>query len=110
MSLPVSPTVDLQSHLYMSFLEAKTTDVALRIRGSWAAIYRLHRVVLIQAVSREYAIYPYLIAIAQGFFQSLFTAGFSEDRKPTNEMEIVFDDQNITRAGMLMSTITSLYE
>jgi hypothetical protein len=46
-----SQVFDLQTHLYMSFLEAKTADVALRVRGSWAAIYRLHRVVLIQAVS-----------------------------------------------------------
>lgn len=43
---------DLQSHLYQSFLSRKTADVALRIRGSWHAVYKLHRVILIQAVSR----------------------------------------------------------
>ena len=51
---PTSPTRpspnDLQSHLYASFLQRKTADVALRISGSWHAIYKLHRVILIQAV------------------------------------------------------------
>lgn len=41
----------LQSHIYTAFLERKTADVALHVRGTWRAIYRLHRVVLIQAVS-----------------------------------------------------------
>jgi hypothetical protein len=45
-----SPT-DLQSHLYASFLAAKTADVTLHVRGSWEAVYQLHRVILIQAVS-----------------------------------------------------------
>lgn len=48
---------DLQNHLYQSFLSRKTADVALRIRGSWHAIYRLHRVVLIQAVRELYSAY-----------------------------------------------------
>lgn len=43
--------VDLQAHLYASLLEGHTADVTLRIRGAWEAIYKLHRVVLIQAVS-----------------------------------------------------------
>ncbi|KAH9836612.1 uncharacterized protein C8Q71DRAFT_50224 [Rhodofomes roseus] len=81
---------DLQNHLYQSFLTRKTADVALRIRGSWHAIYRLHRVVLIQA----------------GYFQSLFTAGFAESKSKLwgrhselDVIEIVLDDPNITRAG-----------
>lgn len=45
------PPNHLQHHLYDSFLHRKTADVAIRVRGSWHAIYRLHRVVLIQAVS-----------------------------------------------------------
>jgi hypothetical protein len=45
-----SPT-DLQNHLYASFIEGSTADVALHIKGSWEAIYKLHRVVLIQAVT-----------------------------------------------------------
>jgi hypothetical protein len=49
-STSISP-IDLQSHLYASLLEARTADVALRVRGTWQAVYRLHRVVLIQAVS-----------------------------------------------------------
>ena len=51
---PTSPSRpspgDLQSHLYASFLQRKTADVALRISGSWHAVYKLHRVILIQAV------------------------------------------------------------
>ena len=42
---------NLQDHLYASFLEGNTADVALYISGSWHAVYKLHRVVLIQAVS-----------------------------------------------------------
>ncbi|KAI0327323.1 hypothetical protein GY45DRAFT_1347855 [Cubamyces sp. BRFM 1775] len=92
-STPASPTRpspnDLQSHLYASFLQRKTADVALRISGTWHAVYRLHRVILIQA----------------GFFQSLFTSGFSESkakhsghRADAEYIDIVFDDLNITRA------------
>ncbi|KAI0358924.1 hypothetical protein OH77DRAFT_1420423 [Trametes cingulata] len=91
---PASPTRpspnDLQSHLYASFLQRKTADVALRISGSWHAVYRLHRVILIQA----------------GYFQSLFTSGFSESksrhpghREDADYIDIVFDDLNITRAA-----------
>lgn len=47
---------DLQSHLYQSFLTRKTADVALRVRGSWHAIYKLHRVILIQAVCGPYRV------------------------------------------------------
>ncbi|KAJ8473721.1 hypothetical protein ONZ51_g7701 [Trametes cubensis] len=93
-STPASPTRpspnDLQSHLYASFLQRKTADVALRISGTWHAVYRLHRVILIQA----------------GFFQSLFTSGFSESkakhsghRADAEYIDIVFDDVNITRAA-----------
>lgn len=41
---------DVQTHLYSAFLAGRTPDVALRVRGSWEGVYRLHRVVLIQAV------------------------------------------------------------
>jgi hypothetical protein len=43
-------SLDVQSHLYTSFLHASTYDVALRVSGTWNAIYKLHRVVLIQSV------------------------------------------------------------
>ena len=45
------PPRNLQDHLYASFLDGSTADVALHISGSWQAVYKLHRVVLIQAVS-----------------------------------------------------------
>ncbi|KAF8876235.1 hypothetical protein CPB85DRAFT_1443891 [Mucidula mucida] len=91
MNSPGPSPHDLQSHLYQSFLDGKTTDVALRISGSWHAIYHLHRVVLIQS----------------GFFRSLFTAGFAESSSPRSprqestpeELQVVFDDYNITRAA-----------
>ncbi|KAI1786288.1 hypothetical protein LXA43DRAFT_72308 [Ganoderma leucocontextum] len=98
---PTSPTRpspnDLQSHLYASFLQRKTADVALRISGSWHAVYKLHRVILIQA----------------GFFQSLFTSGFSESKSSRYRMDpdcidIVFDDPNITRAGEYKSWVDSV--
>ena len=43
-------TRSLQDHLYASFLEGSTADVSLHVSGSWSAVYRLHRVILIQAV------------------------------------------------------------
>ncbi|KAF8060968.1 hypothetical protein FPV67DRAFT_1423050 [Lyophyllum atratum] len=81
--------VDIQNHLYISFLQGSTTDVALRVHGSWEGIYKLHRVVLIQS----------------GFFRSLFTAGFAESTprlassSGPDEIVIHFDDPNITRAA-----------
>ena len=107
---PTSPTRpspnDLQSHLYASFLQRKTADVALRISGSWHAIYKLHRVILIQAVCpHEQSLLNGRLKYAlQGFFQSLFTSGFSESKSSKYRLEpdcidIVFDDPNITRAG-----------
>ncbi|KAK7468529.1 hypothetical protein VKT23_003033 [Stygiomarasmius scandens] len=78
-----TPTAfDLQSHLYSSFLTRSTADVALKVSGTWSAVYRLHRVVLIQA----------------GFFRALFTAGFSETSRPY-EINVELDDVNITRAA-----------
>lgn len=80
---------NLQDHLYASFLEGSTADVALHISGSWQAVYKLHRVVLIQAE----------------FFRRLFTGGFSESRfrqgpSPCGGPEPVYihlPDPNITR-------------
>ncbi len=46
----LSPT-DIQSHIYTAFLQRKTADVALRVSGTWRAVYKLHRIVLIQSVS-----------------------------------------------------------
>ncbi|KIJ68821.1 hypothetical protein HYDPIDRAFT_165507 [Hydnomerulius pinastri MD-312] len=83
-------SVDLQQHIYNSLLESRTADIALRVRGTWEAVYKLHRVVLIQS----------------GFFSSLFTAGFLESTPKLGshtlgpeEVDIVFDDRNITRAA-----------
>jgi hypothetical protein len=109
MNSPGPSPVDIQHHLYSSFLEASTADVALHVRGSWEAIYRLHRVVLIQSVSVKLPVYRLAIQqvlIVQGFFRSLFTAGFAESSprptghlRGTDEIDILFDDRNITRAG-----------
>ncbi|KAK7035332.1 hypothetical protein VNI00_011863 [Paramarasmius palmivorus] len=76
-------TMDLAGHLYESFLHAQTSDISLRAAGNWSATYRLHRVVLIQS----------------GFFRSLFTSGFEESSSEKKDIEIVFDDRNITRAA-----------
>ncbi|KAG1749616.1 uncharacterized protein EDB91DRAFT_1344244 [Suillus paluster] len=83
-------SVDLQHHIYNSLLESRTADVALHVHGTWEAIYKLHRVVLIQS----------------GFFSSLFTAGFLESSpklrshlRGPEEIDVIFDDRNITRAA-----------
>ncbi|KAJ7642289.1 hypothetical protein B0H17DRAFT_1105061 [Mycena rosella] len=73
---------DIQRHIYASLLHGRTPDTVLRVHASWNATYRLHRIILIQA----------------GFFNSLFTAGFAES-SPSHEVDIVFDDTNITRAA-----------
>ncbi|KAI6159488.1 hypothetical protein EDD17DRAFT_1610737 [Pisolithus thermaeus] len=84
------PPVDLQQHIYNSLLESRTADVALHVRGTWQAIYKLHKVVLIQS----------------GFFNSLFTTGFRESSpgpsgslSAQQDINMVFDDRNITRAA-----------
>lgn len=84
------PHVGLQQHIYKSLLESRTADVALHVRGTWQAVYNLHKVVLIQS----------------GFFNSLFTTGFLESspglsgsRSGQQDVNIVFDDRNITRAA-----------
>lgn len=98
---------DIQAHLYNSFLEGKTADVSLHVRGSWEAVYRLHRVVLIQAVS----ILVFFVDIqsetcGQGFFRSLFAGGFLESSPKLSshyagpeEVDVTFADPNITRPG-----------
>ncbi|KAH9043817.1 hypothetical protein EDB85DRAFT_2138504 [Lactarius pseudohatsudake] len=92
-SSPVIPQpAEFQAHIYNSFLQGNTSDVTLRIRASWNAIYNFHRVVLIQA----------------DFFRYLFTGGFVESEvkgsslRPSasqGPIEVVFDDTNITRAA-----------
>ncbi|TFK57675.1 hypothetical protein OE88DRAFT_1804172 [Heliocybe sulcata] len=90
MNSPGPSPSDIQNHLYHAFLEGRTADVVLRVRGSWQALYKLHRVVLIQS----------------GFFQTLFTGSFHESQHKfrasghkllPDEVELVFDDPNITR-------------
>lgn len=106
--------VDIQHHLYLSFLDGQTADIALKVNGTWRAVYKLHRVVLIQSVcviscaGIVGALLTGLVAFRQGYFKSLFTAGFAESSPRLNghhrgpdELEIVLDDRNITRAGML---------
>ncbi|TFK30685.1 hypothetical protein FA15DRAFT_629940 [Coprinopsis marcescibilis] len=80
---------DIQSHLYSSFIQGSTADVALRVSGRWHAVYQLHRVVLIQS----------------DFFRSLFTSDFREASQSharsrgAGQIDIIFDDTNITRAA-----------
>src|SRR5712671_6914255 len=49
-SSPSPRPAEFQAHIYNSFLQGRTSDVAIRICASWDAIYKFHRVVLIQAV------------------------------------------------------------
>ncbi|KXN87535.1 hypothetical protein AN958_08469 [Leucoagaricus sp. SymC.cos] len=90
MSTCTPSPADIQSHIYSALLQRNTPDVALRVRGTWSAVYKLHRLILIQS----------------GFFQSLFTAGFIESslnkrssKYGCDVVDIVFPDQNITRAA-----------
>lgn len=50
MNSPGPTATDIQSHLYNSFIQGSTHDVAIRVSGNWSALYKLHRVVLIQSV------------------------------------------------------------
>jgi hypothetical protein len=52
MTSPGYTPQEIQSHLYDAFLSGDTADISLRIRGeAWDLEYRLHRIVLTQAVS-----------------------------------------------------------
>ena len=62
-TMAANPPRNLQDHLYTSFLEGSTADVALHVSGSWYAVYKLHRVILIQAVSFVHL--PYLCRRAE---------------------------------------------
>ncbi|KAI5834748.1 hypothetical protein K523DRAFT_262317 [Schizophyllum commune Tattone D] len=71
---------DIQRHLYTSFLQRRTADATLRI-AAWNVLYRVHKVVLIQA----------------GFFRGLFDGGFVEEGG--DAVDLVFVDRNISRAA-----------
>ncbi|KAK4683696.1 hypothetical protein P7C73_g6536, partial [Tremellales sp. Uapishka_1] len=103
---PISDTEPLSSHLYQSFLKSTCADVRLYVK-TWGVSWKLHRMVLSQA----------------GFFHSLFLGGFSETRSGKigsslrkgkgkaiytgdeqddwdgEDVELVFDDPNVTRAA-----------
>ncbi|KEP54268.1 hypothetical protein V565_019840 [Rhizoctonia solani 123E] len=90
-SPPHSPR-HIQNHLYQMFLEGQTADVAVVVRGSWQALYNLHRVILIQS----------------DYFRTLFTMGYRESvpksrlapgSTSVDVIELHFDDPNITRAA-----------
>ena len=60
----MSSASDIQSHLYDAFLNGRTSDVSLHVRGSWEGVYNLHRVVLIQAVSYLYSLYDSVLFLS----------------------------------------------
>jgi hypothetical protein len=113
MNSPVSSPrpSEFQAHIYNSLLQGRTSDVAIRIRASWDAIYNFHRVVLIQAVGAVFfcSNLPSLtVCPLKEFFRDLFTGGFVESESndfsqgssiSSGPLEVVFDDTNITRAG-----------
>ncbi len=68
MNYPPPSPQDLQSHLYHAFLDGKTADVALRISGSWRAVYHLHRVVLIQSVGTRPSLSLPALTFSRDFF------------------------------------------
>jgi hypothetical protein len=70
MNPPGPSATDIQSHLYNSFIHASTYDVLIRVSGrTWRAIYKLHRVVLIQSVYDISPILHTLLTIsARAFF------------------------------------------
>ncbi|KAG8951623.1 hypothetical protein FRC04_005911 [Tulasnella sp. 424] len=108
---------DIQNHLYHAFLNRATTDICIHVHAKgWNLAYDLHRVVLIQSVSRrlpslsESHLRSRLKRRPQGFFRSLFTRGFRESSfRPTSPssldqpdvIDVHFDDPNITRAARL---------
>ncbi|KAG8829710.1 hypothetical protein FRC18_009106 [Serendipita sp. 400] len=101
----------LKDHLYRAFLSGETADVLLRVSGNWNAVYKLHRIVLTQAVGAAAdASHPFTpggadsLLVVQDFFHSLFTSGFVEGNPNVtsahNEVRIRFDhDPTITRAA-----------
>lgn len=112
---PVPRPAEFQAHIYDSFLQGRTSDVALRICGSWDAFYKFHRVVLIQAVCTLSLLLLWSsvrLHLLEEFFRDLFTGGFveSEDkgfspgsRVASGPIELTLYDPNITRAGTWLS-------
>ncbi|ORX35928.1 hypothetical protein BD324DRAFT_682080 [Kockovaella imperatae] len=98
----------VSDHVYASFLSGKCADLRIWVR-KWGVGWRVHKMVLIQA----------------GFFHSLFLGGFSEmhvhhrsdkgkdkalceDDWHGENLELTFDDPNITRAAFEI-TLSRLY-
>ena len=106
MSPPTLSPADIQQHIYNSLVHARTPDVVLNVSGTWFARYKLHRIVLIQSVRTRFTMSTFVLTSPQGFFSSLFTAGFLESSNSTGlqHVDIVFDDRNITRPGKYVST------
>ncbi|KDQ19905.1 hypothetical protein BOTBODRAFT_27325 [Botryobasidium botryosum FD-172 SS1] len=84
----ILPPMNVQAHLYSSFLNGRNADVILNVRAvGWAVTYRLHAVVLVQA----------------GFFHSLFNSDWRESTSDPAysqrdcNVNVHFDDPNITR-------------
>ncbi|GMK58666.1 hypothetical protein CspeluHIS016_0601080 [Cutaneotrichosporon spelunceum] len=101
-SIPVSPSPPQQAlsdHLYRALKTGACADVRIWVRR-WNVGWHVHKMVLVQA----------------GFFKSLFMGGFSEDAPPRpqsksrplddddewtgEDIELTFDDPNITRAAL----------
>jgi hypothetical protein len=95
---------DLQDHLYDSFLHGSASDITIYVVGTWEAHYRLHRVVLTQAVRLSCLrrlCWNLILDSLQGFFNSLFTSGFRESsqKHSSNFITLELPDFNISRAG-----------
>ncbi|WVO17887.1 hypothetical protein L204_105585 [Cryptococcus depauperatus] len=111
--LPISSVQPITNHLHKSFLEGTCADVRLIVKR-WGVCYHVHKMILSQT----------------SFFSSLFLGGFSEgimslkpaykgkgkaraDTLPSDdwtgeEVELQFDDPNITRAAFEIS-LSRLY-
>lgn len=73
--------VTLHSHIfYQGFLAGVGSDVTIKV-AKWGRQYKLHKIILTQST----------------FFNTLFHGSFSE--MYNNEIELTFDDPNITRAS-----------
>ena len=84
MNSPVSSPrpSEFQAHIYNSFLQGRTSDVAIRICASWNAIYNFHRVVLIQAVGTVFFCShpPFTYVYSRNSFAIFSQEGLSSQR------------------------------
>lgn len=93
---------EIQSHLYTSLLQASAYDVTIRIKGTWKAVYKLHRVVLIQSVFPEFQL------SIESHLSTSYRISFDFYSQPDSPSHLSDVDIPMTKLTLSLMTIISL--